>query len=289
MKRVVVTGGSGFIGRETLAPLRERGFEVHRLDRSTGFDLLRDDPTPVLAEIAPTHLLHLAWYAVPGKFWEAPENLDWVAASLRLARAFAAAGGKRITVAGSCAEYDWSGDHLDEAATPLCPATLYGTAKAVLFDLVTAAAPALGVSLGWGRVFFPYGPFEQAGRLLPDVIDGVRAGNRVPCSDGTQRRDFVHVEDVAAALVALLDSPVEGAINIASGTAVPVRKVVAAAAALAGDTSLIDFGARPRQQGEPAVMTAATARLSDEVGFHPRWSLAHGLADTVARRPRRLL
>ncbi len=99
--RVAVTGGGGFIGREAVAALQARGAEVHLLGRAPAtlgvtphvIDLLAEDPAPLLRAIAPTHLLHLAWYAEPGKFWQAPENLDWVAASLRLVQGFAAAGG----------------------------------------------------------------------------------------------------------------------------------------------------------------------------------------------------
>jgi nucleoside-diphosphate-sugar epimerase len=290
--RVVVTGGGGFIGREAVAALRARGAEVHLLGRAPSgdgvtphvIDLLTEDPAPLLRAIAPTHLLHLAWYAEPGKFWTARENLDWVAASLRLVQGFAAAGGTRAAFAGSCTEYDWAHQTLDEVATPIEAATLYGTSKAALCRVLVKAAPVLGLSIGWGRIFFLYGPHENAGRLLPDVVDKVATGQRVATSDGTQRRDFMHVEDVAAALVALLASPVEGAVNIATGVSTPVRDLVALAAAAAGDAGLVDFGARPRQAHEPEVMLAAIARLRDEVGFVPKWSFADGIADAVARR-----
>jgi nucleoside-diphosphate-sugar epimerase len=293
VSRIVVTGASGFVGRAALMPLVATGHEVHVLSRSGGavpgcqvhaIDLLASDPARLLADIAPSHALHLAWYAEPGKFWHAPENLDWVEASLRLVRGFAAAGGRRLTLAGSCAEYDWSAVRLDEAGTPLRPATLYGAAKAGLFNLLMAAAPGLGLSLAWGRIFFPYGPDERGGRLLADVVDAVRAGRRVATTDGGQRRDFMHVEDVAAALVALLLSPVMGAVNIASGSARPLREIIGRAASLAGDAGLIDWGARARQPGEPEVMEAATTRLFGELGFVPRWTLETGLADMVARR-----
>lgn len=293
MKRVVVTGGSGFIGRETIAYLRAHDFEIHRLGgtfsddvggRAHACDLLGEDPAPLISAIAPTYLLHLAWYAEPGRFWYARENIDWLAASLRLVRAFAAAGGERAVVAGSCAEYDWSHPLLDELATPLKPSTLYGTTKASLFEVLTAAAPVLGLSLAWGRVFFPFGPGERNGRLLGDVIDGVAAGRRIATTDGLQVRDFIHVEDAAAALVALLDSDLAGPFNIASGHPVPVRAVVTLAAELAGDASLIDWGARAKQAGEPPVMAAATERLYSTLGFRPKWTLEAGVADTVTRR-----
>lgn len=296
MKRVLVTGASGFLGREALPFLAAAGFEVHTLGRTDlaapasavvahQFDLLREDPAAIIRAIAPTHLLHLAWYAEPGRFWQAPQNLDWVAASLRLARAFAAVRGLRLVGVGSCAEYDWSHELLDEKSTPLAPATLYGTAKAALFRILEAAAPVLGLSFGWGRIFFPYGPFEPRGRLLGDLFDGIARGETVPLSEGSQRRDFIHVDDAAAALVALLDSDVEGAVNIASGETVSVRELATRAARLAGGERHAAFGARPLQPGEPPLLTAATDRLRREVGFTCAHSLDTGLDDMRSRRP----
>lgn len=291
--RVVVTGASGFVGREAIAPLRALGAEVHVLGRGDApegttahaIDLLADDPASVLAQIAPSHLLHFAWYAAPGKFWNAPENLDWVAASLRLVRAFAAAGGTRAVLAGSCAEYDWAHDRLDEATTPLAPATLYGEAKASLFRILAKAAPQLGLSFAWGRIFFPYGPFERSERLTGSALDAIVARRPAQFSEGTQMRDFQHVEDTAAAFVALLASDVAGAVNIASGETVAVRALVERAARIGDALELMQFGARPMQPGEPPLLAASVARLHDEVRFRPRWNLDTGLRDALARRP----
>lgn len=295
MKRALVTGASGFIGRETVPRLVEAGFEVHVLGRSdtsasgAGIvrhrcDVLADPFEPLIRDIAPTHLLHLAWYAEPGRFWTAPENLAWVAASLRLAYVFARAGGRRLVGAGSCAEYDWSETHLDERRTPLRPATLYGEAKASTFRLLEKAAPQLGFSFAWGRVFFPFGPQEKAGRLLPDLFDGIAKGEPIALSEGRQKREFIHVEDVAAAFVRLVDSEIEGAVNIARGEAVTVRDLAERAARLAGGEPLLRFGARPAQPGEPEMMSAATERLNRELGFVPRFTLDTGLEDMFRRR-----
>lgn len=294
---VLVTGASGFIGRRTLAPLVERGFEVHACGRSADApagtpdtvtwhraDLL--DPLAhgeLLAAVAPSHLLHLAWYAEHGRFWTSTENLRWVAATLSLVRAFAAAGGRRAVCAGSCAEYRW-GERgpCVEGVTPLEPATLYGTAKDATRALLQAAAPQLGISLGWGRVFFLYGPDEAPGRLVASVARALVAGERAATGDGTQVRDFLHVADVGAAFAALLDSDVTGAVNIGSGDAQPLRDVIAAIGAAARRPELLDIGALPARAGDPAELVADVARLRDEVGFVPAIGLDEGIERTVA-------
>ena len=290
-RRIVVTGGTGFIGREAVAALG--GEELHLISRTGGapagctghaLDLLSDDSAPLLRDIAPTHLLHLAWHVPPGQFWSAPENLDWVAASLRLIRAFADAGGRRAVYAGTCAEYDWSHEELDEERTPLRPATLYGESKAVLYRLLVAAAPALGLSVACGRIFFPYGPEEPSGRLFSSLIDGFMAGEPVPCSDGTQVRDFIHAENVGRAFAALLTSEIEGAVNIGSGEGHSVREFAEAAAEAANATELPMFGARPRQAGEPQRLVARTERLSSIPGYVPAYGFRDGIADAVRRR-----
>lgn len=279
--RIVLLGGSGFIGRELAPLLAAAGHEVVAPTRGQ-LDLLRDDPVPRFNSWRADTLVHLAWDARPGQFWNAPENLDWVAASLRLVRAFAAAGGRRVVVSGSCAEYDWSQPLLSEDS-PRLPHTLYGAAKSALFDLLMAAADRLAISVAWGRVFFPYGPYEAPGRLFSSLVDGIAAGAVVETSSGVQERDFLHVDDVAQAFALLAHSAVEGAVNIASGNAVPVREFIARTASLMGGEHLVALGARPLQAGEPSVMVADVRRLRD-LGFAPKFDLETGLVDAVRRR-----
>ncbi|MDB5438255.1 MAG: NAD-dependent epimerase/dehydratase [Caulobacteraceae bacterium] len=290
MRRVLITGGDGFVGREAAAGLRARGYEVQIVEQeprspgSHGLDLLNDDPAPLLDRLKPSHLLHLAWSSTPGQFWTDPLNDRWVVASERLFHAFAAAGGRRFIGAGSCSEYDWSHAVLDEVSTPLQPHTLYGQCKAELYRRLAAQAPILGVSFAWGRIFFLYGPSEKRGRLVGDLIDSLRERRTFDTSEGLQRRDYMHVADAGEAFAALVDSEVQGAVNIASGVSVPVRQLVETAATMLNGLDLVRFGARPPQVGEPPVMEANVQRLRDEVGFSPRLGLEAGLRDAVERR-----
>ena len=291
MTRVLVTGAGGFVGRRAVAALAARGHEVHGAGRGEPppgvhawhrADLLAPGGAEDAAAAAGAEaLLHLAWYAEPGRYWVAPENEAWIGASLRLLRAFAAAGGRRAVMAGSSAEYRWGGDVLSEASTPLEPATLYGACKHATHVAARAAAAQLEVELAWARLFFLYGPGEDERRLVAGVARGLLAGERVPTTDGTQRRDFLHVDDAAAALAALLESGVRGAVNVASGEAHEVRALIAAVARAAGGEDRVDLGALPQRAGEPARVVADVARLRDEVGFTPAIELEPGLAATV--------
>ncbi len=98
---------------------------------------------------------------------------------------------------------------------------------------------------------------------------------------GVRVRDFLHIEDAAGALAVLLDSPVTGAVNIASGVGVRVDEVVERLARLLGRPELVRRGVRPDRPGEPPLLVADVVRLREEVGYRPRWELADGLAATV--------
>ncbi len=292
MSGVLLTGASGFIGRHALDALLAQGQEVHAVARHAGspregvswheLDLLQAGAAEELARAAGAErLLHLAWYATPGSFWSAPENERWIDASLRLLRAFGEAGGTRAVMAGTCAEYAWGDQLLSEHGTPLEPATLYGACKHATHVAATAIAAQLRISLAWARVFFLYGPGEAPGRLVSGVARGLLAGEEVPTTDGHQRRDLMYVRDVAAALVALLAGEATGALNIASGRAVPVREVVSLIAAEADGPGRVRFGALPARLEEPAVIAGDVQRLATEVGFRPTVALEQGIRETV--------
>jgi nucleoside-diphosphate-sugar epimerase len=286
----MLTGATGFIGRHALTALTQAGHEVHAVARRGGpelvgvtwyeADLLAG--AEFVTETRPEVLVHLAWYAEHARFWTSIENVRWVEASLELLRAFAAAGGRRVVMAGTCAEYEWGREQdLNEHDSPLRPSTLYGVCKDALRRVASAYASEAALELAWGRLFFLYGPHEQPTRLVPGVIRALLAGERAATTAGSQVRDFMHVQDVAEALVALAQSDVTGSVNIASGRSASVAEVLDLIGALTGAAHLIDRGARPTPALEPPRIVADVRRLEREVCFRPCVSLSDGLASTV--------
>lgn len=301
MTRIVVTGGTGVVGRHAVEALTERGFEVHLLGRSQPanapaiaafhqIDLLDSRAVrAVFAGLGADRLLHLAWVTAHGAYWRAAENLDWVAATLLMARAFVETGGRRMVVAGTCAEYDWTASELAEGdcredVTPLRPHTLYGNAKDTCRRLLTAYSAESGLSMAWGRVFLLFDPLEDRRRFVASVIDSLGRGERAACSAGTQVRDFLAACDVGAAFAALVASEVTGAVNIASGAARSLAEVAQAIGTIIGRSDLIGLGDLPMRADDPPRLVADVSRLRDEVGIRLSVDLMQRLAECVKGR-----
>jgi len=291
MKRVLVTGASGFVGRHTLEPLVARGYEVHAVSRGAGHavagvrwhstDLLDADASRALVRtVAPTSLLHTAWTMTPGRYRTSRENLDWVRSSLTLLEAFAAGGGRRAAVAGTCYEYDWTDAPCTEQ-TPLRPKTLYGAAKAGLQLAAQAYARQSGFTLAWARLFLLYGPNENPARLVASVTRSLLLNEPARCSHGEQVRDFLHVQDAADALVEVLDRGIEGPINVASGERTRVKDLINRVADALGRRQLVQLGATPVPPDESPLLVADVGRLRRETGWSRFYDLDRGLEHTI--------
>ena len=294
MKRVLVTGSTGFIGRHCLPFLVERGYDVHSVTTHHGrmgpkgvtwhrANLLSPaELSAVVSAVQADSLLHLAWVTTPGEYTGSTSNLPWLSASLQLFKEFVEQGGQRIVCSGTCFEYDLSHGVCREDSTPLVPDTLYGTCKNALQSVLHRYCEGLNVNSAWGRVFFLYGPHERPERLVSSVVLALLQNQEAPCTLGTQVRDFLHVKDVARAFVELLASNVTGPVNVASGEPVEIRELVLEIARQLGKLDLVKLGARPTPEGEPPRIVADVTRLRDQVGFTPRFNHAQGLKDTIA-------
>lgn len=291
--RILITGANGFIGRYCTEAFAKAGWETLACVRtgaalpfatdSLECDLLDHAQTrSVVAESGATHLLHLAWLSDRTR-WTSAANLDWLGASLNLARAFAAQNGQHFLFAGSCAEYEWKSSPFRASTTPVRPATPYGEAKAKTGDMLRAAQAELGLQVAHARLFFCYGHGEAKGRLLPDLIEHIESGTSFACSHGAQRRDYLYAADIAAAFVTIARAGASGVFNIGSGAAIAVRALIETTAEALGRPDIPQYGAVPQRPGDPAEIEADIAPLRG-LGFTPRFDLAAGIKDTLARR-----
>jgi len=302
--RVLLTGAGGFIGAQVARALLERGAEVHaadldpsraeRLEAIAGSltlhaaDLL--DPAArarLVADAAPDVCVHAAWYAVPGKYLSAPENLAHVAASLDLAERLVHAGCKRLVGLGTCVEYDTSlGLPLTESS-PTKPGFLYAASKLALHDILSAYAPLAKTSFAWCRVFYLYGPMEAPERLVRTSSTGCSAAASprrprarrfaISCTRPTwarpSRRSRSPTWRARSTSARERRSPCASSSGRSPGSARP-RTAYAS-------------GAIAYRPGDPMHVLADVQKLR-HAGFVPRFDLEAGLRDTVRdRRDRR--
>lgn len=291
---VAVTGASGFIGRAVLRALRSAGRRVIALgtrpEDETGDDVHwervdlcdRRSIHGVLAAHRPNVLIHAAWArSRPGGLWNLEENWAWRDASLALFEAFWQETGGHVVACGTCAEYaPVSGDCVEDL-TPVAPESVYGAAKADLFERAARRALEMGGSMSWARLFYLFGPHENGARLVPSVVDKLLAGMPAETGRGLTIRDFAFVDDIGAGLLALADTQAQGAFNVATGSGTRLSDMVESIARIMNARDLLRIGALPDRPGEPGRIVADVSKMKQATGWSAPTPLEHGLRQTI--------
>jgi len=293
MKKLLITGAGGFVGTALLQAVQDTGlYEVHAVYRHRKpaqqnsiiwhqANLLdRQHVEQLFATVAPEELIQLAWCSEHGVYWKDMANLDWLTANLHIARQFAANGGKRCLFAGTSAEYEWTGlQPLEEFTTPLRPNSLYGSCKLGLYWSLAGFFEQEGISWSWARLFNPFGPGEDARRLIPKLCLRLGRGENIAFDAGLALRDFLHVTEVGRALAAVLQCGHSGPFNIGSGQAIAICEVVQKVAYYCNRPNAVSFD-KPPAGHKPDVVVADTKRLRELAGWQPSMDFDTSLQQT---------
>ena len=289
-KKVLITGGTGFIGRNVVEELIKRGYEVHSLvyppfapeqDGLVQYEMNLMDTDAVAKFLKEHHfenLIHLAWYVGP-KCHVHELNLDWTLATLNLLKNFKENGGKRFVGAGTISEYEYKYGYFLEDETPTSPKTLYGESKNSIYKIASAYCKQNGIDFKWPRIFNLYGPAEKSQRLMPSVINSCLKGEDVKVSDCLKFQDYLHVKDTAYGIVDVFESEIEGAVNICSGKPVQLRTIVEKIAELTNFKGEILWGAIPAAFGDDVVV--GNNEKLKSIGWSQKYSLEDGLKETI--------
>jgi nucleoside-diphosphate-sugar epimerase len=305
--RVLILGGTGFIGRQVARQLGLAGASLHLAARTPdriaaelarlglrGIPLQADLSRPgagteLIRSVRPSITFNLAGYGVD------PLERDVMLAErinhtlvTELAEAAGALRnsewpGQDLVHAGSAAEYGAATGPISET-TPPEPTSLYGRTKLAGTDAVgraTGAGTVRGIPV---RLFTVYGPGERSGRLLPALIAAARTGRDLPLTAGEQRRDFTYVEDVAEGLLrlGLVAGPVPGPVHLATGRLESVRRFAERAATVLGlPPARLRFGALPGRPDEMAHGTVSIERLRGLCGWAPATTIEEGVRRTL--------
>jgi nucleoside-diphosphate-sugar epimerase len=286
--RILVTGASGFVGRQIVRALLVGGHEVVAMTRGVRIktvetvvaDFLHPQQRLRALEAARAQIvIHAAWYVEHGNFWHANENRLWYEHSVRFIDEAKQLGITRFVGLGTCYEYAWPTDGIcDESTTPTAVHTPYDEAKSMTCEYLAAQDDA-AFSTVWARLFLLYGDGEGPKRLAPSVARALLRGGEAACSAGTALRDFMDVRDAGTAIAAVALSSIRGAMNVASGEALRVADFALAIGEELACPERVKLGALPERADEPPAIVARVERLRAELGFIPSFTLREGIRD----------
>ncbi len=305
-KPVLVTGAGGFVGRHLVEALLARGLKVMALCRPRSLlphhwqaNVERIDcgdwSTGGVAKALGTRkfklLFHLAAYGVVPTDRD-PAQMAVINAELpeRLVQ-LCGTNDSAMVMTGSSAEYlRQEGRIALSEGAPVETEKAYGASKAQGTTRACGAADRAGVPLRVLRLFNIFGPGEARHRLLPNLVAGLSANQRIALSEGSQVRDFVYVGDAVEALLAasdhIEDNPNAPATiwNVATGEGHTVREFSLITARLLGASErLLGFGDMPMRPDEIDWLVGDPARLRTQTGWAPRHDLVAGITASLAQ------
>ncbi len=287
-ENVLVTGGAGFIGRSVVAAFLDAGASVRVLDQleseNDQVETIRGDlcdPAVRDRAVTPelTGIVHLAAITSVLGSLSRPAvvhqvNVEATAGLLELARLREV---RRFVMSSTNAVVGDVGERTIHEDLPLRPLTPYGATKAAAEMLLSGYAGGYGMATCALRLTNVYGPgMARKDSLVPRIMRAVRAGTPLQVyGDGTQRRDFVHVDDVVTGLLAAWHRATVGSVIVGSGRSVSVLDLIACANEVTGVPLRVEH-VEPKPGEMPAVLVSIE-RATQLLGYHPSVDLADGL------------
>ena len=295
--RVLITGGTGFIGRHLAVRCARLGAAVTVLSRRPdpvgcpkGVTVVRADlrrsvsVAEALKDRVFDFVFNLGGYVDHTPYFAGGRDVveQHLTGLMNLVDVLDRSTLRGFVQVGSSDEYgDQPAPQSGFSGSP--PMSPYAFAKRAGSELVMALASREGFPGTAVRLFLVYGPRQATDRLLPQVIQACLRDETFPVSPGEQTRDFCFVEDVVEGLVMAAVAPQAygRCMNIASGEPTRIRDVVESVVRLVGG-GRPEFGARPYRQGESMALFADVSPTAELLGWYPRTPLEEGLARTVA-------
>jgi len=267
MKTILLTGASGFVGKQIFKALSASNFRIvpvvrtgkessfqsqSKVDRIVCSSDIFQESTDWWAEQCEgiDVVIHAAWYAEPRKYLQSSKNMDCLVGSLNFARGAVIAGVKRFVGIGTCFEYDLSAGVLSKDS-PLNPLTPYASTKVALYMALSHWLPEKSVEFAWCRLFYLYGEGEDERRLVPYLHKQLVKGEEVELTSGKQIRDFLDVSEAGRVIAEVAAGEQHGPINVCSGEPITVRQLAEQIGDTYGRRDLLKFGSRPDNLVDP--------------------------------------
>lgn len=272
---VLLTGGTGFVGKHVLSQLLADGIRVRLISRTPIDDL---DEISRRAEVIYTpnaflesvewwekqcigidKVIHLAWYVEPDEYLNSLKNFECLNGSINLALASIRSGVTKFIGIGTCFEYDLEEASVKKPNSHLKPRTMYAASKLSLYFLLLNLFKSTGVKFAWIRLFYLYGKGEDSRRFIPYLHYQLSRGLEAKLTSGSQIRDFMNVEVAAKKIIDITFNAKSGAINVCSGNGISIRQFAEEIADSYGRRDLLRFGARQENVTDPQYVVGLPA------------------------------
>jgi len=271
--RIFVTGASGFIGSKFCRQATSKGHDILALQTPHRLNNL---PYEVIKSFSPDAAVHCAWIATPGVYLSSPENLSLQKQSKEMFEWLSGIGVKQIIGCGTCAEYASSTSLLEEDKSPLQPASLYARSKHQLHQDLKKIANQSSVVFSWARIFYPYGPDEHPDRLISSLFRAFNNDKRYEIKTPQAIRDYIHIDDVASALLFLVEKRAGGSFNIGTGKGTCLWQLEAMIADMCSKASLLQKNLQKFCDYQNDRVVASITKINS-IGWEPRLDLFSGL------------
>ena len=295
-RRLLITGAGGFVGAAIAKAAVAAGDDVIALVRNGGSRLagiakhislhradLADAPSVarLIRSVKPDVVIHSAWEGVGGALRSDDIQFENIRTTIALADAAIAAGTRKFVGIGSQAEYGRYDRRIVEDDLPR-PTMLYGAAKLAANHLSAQRCGEAEVAFAWLRLFSVYGPGDNPNWLIPSTAASLVQGSRPLCTAGTQRWDYLHIDDVAEGVLAVArNDRANGVFNLSSGEAVDVRRIVEMLRDIAAPSIELTFGDIPFAPNQIMHLEGDNHRLRKATGWKVRIPLWEGLRQVV--------
>lgn len=257
-KRILITGATGFVGMQIVKYLSKKNIDLYLIIRDT--HPLSFESNPSIKSIIKSDdlfsetshwwksscegmdaVMHLAWYAEPGKYLQSSLNRKCQDGTIEMAKGVIEAGVKKFIGIGTCFEYKFKDTPLG-IDSPLEPKTPYATAKVETFRYLEKYFKDTETDFLWCRLFYLYGEGEDERRLVPFLINNLSKGKSVELSSGDKIKDYLDVAKAGEIISNLALSGHTGPYNVCSGKGISIKSLAESIADRYNRRDLLKFG-----------------------------------------------
>ncbi len=305
VKKILITGGAGFIGSNIAHQLVKKGLKVGIIERKA-VDISRirgilssvkmynvdlQDTNEILKAVSdfkPDIIFHLAaYYTVDHKPDEISEMFNTnVLGAVNLLEAAREAKVKMFVNTSSCFVYKASRNRLREDSA-LEPLNLYALTKISAEETCSFYSEKYGLRCVTFRIFAPYGPGDHKRRLIPCIIESFLKKERPKMTSGKQKWDFVYVDDIVDAYLSLLDASSlpsgHEILNIGTGVAVTVREIGSQLKKIMKSDLEPVWSVVPHRKNEVWFISADISKAKRVLGWSPKIQILKNGLDLTAK------